>query len=198
MEFLNSDLNPIIASPLKLFDCCPISDGAAAVILASDDVAKKFTDTPVNLIGLGQASDSMALHDRKTLTTLNATKISAEKAYKMANKSPKDVDLACVHDCFTIAEVVATEDLGFFPKGQGGVAASEGRTGLDGEIPINTDGGLKAKGHPVGATGAAMVYEIYKQLRGEAGKHQVSGAELGLAHNVGAAGATVSIQIYGR
>lgn len=198
MEFLNSDLNPIIASPLKLFDCCPISDGAAAVILAADDVAKKYTDTPVKLMGLGQASDTMALHDRNTLTTLNATKVAAENTYKMAKVSAKDMDMACVHDCFTIAEVVATEDLGFFPKGQGGIAATDGRTGLHGDIPINTDGGLKAKGHPVGATGAAMVVEIFKQLRGGAGEHQVSDAELGLAQNVGAAGATVSIQVYGR
>ena len=114
----------------------------------------------------------------------------------MAKVEPKDFDVACVHDCFTIAEIVATEDLGFFPRGQGGSAAVEGKTSLDGDIPINPDGGLKAKGHPVGATGAAMVVEMYKQLRGEAGEHQVKGAQVGLAHNVGAAGATVTVQIF--
>jgi acetyl-CoA acetyltransferase len=116
----------------------------------------------------------------------------------MAGISPEDVSFACVHDCFTNAEMMATEDLGFFDKGKGGRAAVEGRTSLNGDIPINTDGGLKAKGHPVGATGAAMVYEVFKQLRGEAGDHQLNTPEIGLAHNVGAAGATVSVQLYGR
>lgn len=196
MEFLNSDLNPVVASPLRVFDCCPISDGAAAVILASNKVAKKFTDTPVHISGIGQASDTIALHDRDELTSLKATRLASKQAYEMAKVEPKDFDVACVHDCFTIAEIVATEDLGFFPRGQGGSAAVEGKTSLDGDIPINPDGGLKAKGHPVGATGAAMVVEMYKQLRGEAGEHQVKGAQVGLAHNVGAAGATVTVQIF--
>ena len=198
MEFLNSPLNPVVASPLKLFDCCPISDGAAAVVLAADEVAKKYTDTPVRVTGIGQASDTMALHDRDDLTSLRATGFAAEKAYKMAEVEARHVDVACVHDCFTIAEVVATEDLGFFAKGEGGKAASEGRTALDGEIPVNPDGGLKAKGHPVGATGAGMVYEIFNQLRGQAGEHQIADAEIGLVHNVGAAGATATVQIYRR
>jgi acetyl-CoA C-acetyltransferase len=198
MEFLNSPLNPVVASPLKLFDCCPISDGAAAVVLAADEVAKKFTDTPVRVAGIGQASDTMALHDRDDFTSLRATGFAAEKAYKMAEVEVRHVDVACVHDCFTIAEVVATEDLGFFAKGEGGKAASEGRTALDGEMPVNPDGGLKAKGHPVGATGAGMVYEIFNQLRGQAGEHQIADAEIGLVHNVGAAGATATVQIYRR
>ena len=198
LEFLRSDLNPMVASPLRLFDCCPISDGAAVVILAAEEVAGKFTDTPVRLLGMGQASDSMALHDREDLTTLKATTLASRQAYNMAGIKAKDVNVACVHDCFTIAEVVASEDLGFFPKGEGGVAAVEGRTGLSGDRPINPDGGLKAKGHPVGATGAAMVVEIYKQLRGQAGRHQIKDVEVGLAHNVGAAGATVAVQVYGR
>ena len=198
MEFLNSPLNPVVASPLKLFDCCPISDGAAAVILAADEVAKKFTDTPVRVAGIGQASDTMALHDRDDFTSLRATGFAAEKAYKMAEVEVRHVDVACVHDCFTIAEVVATEDLGFFAKGEGGKAASEGRTALDGEMPVNPDGGLKAKGHPVGATGAGMVYEMFNQLRGQAGEHQIADAEIGLVHNVGAAGATATVQIYRR
>jgi len=197
-EFLSSSLNPMIASPLRLFDCCPISDGAAAILLASQEVARKYTDSPVQIIGLGQASDTMALHDREDLTSLKATKVASRQAYDMARITPSDVNLACVHDCFTNAEMMATEDLGFFKKGEGGKAAVQGRTNLDGEIPINTDGGLKAKGHPVGATGAAMVYEVFKQLRGEAGEHQVDDAEIALAHNVGAAGATVTVQIYGR
>jgi acetyl-CoA C-acetyltransferase len=140
----------------------------------------------------------MALHDRDDLTTLKATTLASRQAYKMAGVGAEDIDMACVHDCFTIAEVIASEDLGFFPKGEGGVAAVEGRTSLGGDKPINTDGGLKAKGHPVGATGAAMVVEMYKQLRGQAGRRQVKDAEVGLTHNVGAAGATVAVQVYGR
>jgi acetyl-CoA C-acetyltransferase len=129
---------------------------------------------------------------------MRATRVAAENAYRLAGLSTKEIDVADVHDCFTIAEVIATEDLGFFPKGQGGKAAVEGVTGLKGDKPVNADGGLKAKGHPVGATGAAMAYEIFKQLRGEAGDHQVAGAEVGLAQNVGAAGATVTVQIFRR
>ncbi|MGD2200189.1 MAG: thiolase domain-containing protein [Candidatus Bathyarchaeota archaeon] len=197
MEFLKSPLNPVIAYPLRLFDCCPISDGAAAIILASEDVAKDYTDTPVFIRGIGQASDTMALHDREDLTSLTATRLAAEQAYQIAGVGARDIDVADVHDCFTIAELLATEDLGFFQKGEGGSAVVDGRTSLDGEVAVNPDGGLKAKGHPVGATGAAMAYEMFKQLRGEAGKHQVDGVTYGLAHNVGASGATVSVQVYG-
>ncbi len=198
MEFLRSSLNPVVAYPLRLFDCCPISDGAAVVILAAEDVAKKYTDTPIPIRGIGQASDMMALHDRADLTTLRATKFAADQAYNMAGVEADEIDVADVHDCFTIAEVLATEDLGFFEKGQGGKAAEEGLTALDGDRPVNPDGGLKAKGHPVGATGAAMAYEMFLQLRGEAGERQVDDVEYGLAHNVGASGGTVVVQIYGR
>lgn len=198
LEFLRSPLNPFVAYPLRLFDCCPISDGASALVIASSDIAKKYTDTPIYIKGFGQASDTFSLHNREELTELRATRIAASQAYKMAGVSPEDIDLADVHDCFTIAEVLAVEDLGFFPKGQGGKAALEGRTSLDGERPINPDGGLKAKGHPVGATGAAMAYEMFKQLRGEAGRRQVDDAEIGLTQNVGASGATVVVQVYGR
>jgi acetyl-CoA C-acetyltransferase len=198
LDFLRSPLNPYVAYPLRLFDCCPISDGASALILASGDVARRYTDTPIYIHGLGQASDTFSLHTREELTELRATRVAASQAYKMAGVSPRDVDVADVHDCFTIAEVLATEDLGFFPKGQGGKAAVEGRTSIDGERPVNPDGGLKAKGHPVGATGAAMAYEMFKQLRGEAGRRQVEGAEVGLTHNVGASGATVTVQVFGR
>jgi len=198
MEFLESSLNPVVAYPLRLYDCCPISDGAAVVILAASEVAKRFTDTPVPIVSIGQASDALSLHDRDDLTTLYATRMAADQAYQMAGITPDDVDVADVHDCFTIAEVLATEDLGFFPKGEGGRAAEEGVTALDGDKPINPDGGLKAKGHPVGATGAAMAYEMFKQLRGEAGGHQVDGVRFGLAHNVGGSGASVAVQIFGR
>jgi acetyl-CoA C-acetyltransferase len=198
MDFLRSDLNPVISSPLKLFDCCPVSDGAATIILAANEVARKYTDSPVNIIGIGQASDTIALHSRPDFTTLRAAVKASEYAYKMAEITPKSIQVADVHDCFTIAELVALEDLGFFPKGQGGKATEEGRTALNGELPINPDGGLKAKGHPVGATGVAMAYEMFKQLRGQAKQHQVKGAEVGLIHNVGAAGASVAVQIYRR
>jgi len=198
MEFLRSNLNPVIAYPLRLFDCCPISDGAAVVILVAADVAKRFTDTPVLINGVGQASDAISLHDRADQTTLRATRMAADQAYKMAGVTADDIDVADVHDCFTIAEVLATEDLGFFPKGEGGKAAEEGRTVLEGDKPVNPDGGLKAKGHPVGATGAAMAYEMFKQLRGEADRHQVEGVNVGLVHNVGGSGASVAVQIYGR
>ncbi|MFA5869568.1 MAG: thiolase domain-containing protein [Candidatus Bathyarchaeia archaeon] len=198
MEFLRSDLNPVIASPLRLFDCCPVSDGASAVVLAADEVAWRYTDTPVKIAGIGQASDTIALHSRPDFTTLGAAVKASEDAYRMAGATPRDIDVADVHDCFTIAEVVATEDLGFFPKGEGGKAAEEGLTALNGSLPINPDGGLKAKGHPVGATGVAMAYEMFKQVRGQADRHQVKGAEVGLSHNVGAAGASVAVQIYRR
>jgi len=198
MDFLKSEFNPIVSSPLRLFDCCPVSDGAAVAVLAADDVAKRYTDTPIHIAGIGQASDTIALHSRPDITTLSATVKAAGDAYKMAGIKPRDIRVADVHDCFTIAEVLATEDLGFFPKGAGGKAAEEGRTSLKGDTPINPDGGLKAKGHPVGATGVAMAYEMFKQLRGEAGAVQVGGAEVGLIHNVGAAGATVVVQVMRR
>jgi acetyl-CoA C-acetyltransferase len=198
MDFLRSSLNPVVAHPLRLFDCCPISDGSAVIMLAAGEVAKKYTDTPVYLRGIGQSSDVMALHDREDMTTLRATRLAASQAYEGAGVGPGDIDVADVHDCFTIAELLATEDLGFFPKGKGGEATVDGRTALDGDVAINPDGGLKAKGHPVGATGVAMAYEMFKQLRGEAGGHQVSDVRYGLVHNVGASGATVAVQVYGR
>jgi len=198
LEFLKSPLNFVVAYPLRLFDCCPISDGAAAVILTSAEKAKKWTDTPVYVEGVGQASDTMALHSREDLTSIRATVEAGKMAYRMAGIRPEDVDLALVHDCFTIAEIIATEDLGFFKRGEGGKAAEEGITAVDGAKPVNTDGGLKAKGHPVGATGVGMVYEVWKQLRGEAGRRQVDDADKALIHNVGASGGTVVVQVYGR
>jgi len=198
MDFLKSDANPYVAYPLRLFDCSPISDGASTLILASAKKAKEFTDTPIYISGIGHTSGTMSLHDREDLTTIPAAVEAGKRAHKMAVTKPKDIDLAMVHDCFTPAEMIATEDLGFFKKGEGGKAAEEGRTSLKGEIPINTDGGLKAKGHPIAATGTAMTHEIWKQLRGEADKRQIQNAETGLTHNVGATGGTAIVQIFKR
>jgi acetyl-CoA C-acetyltransferase len=185
-----------VADPLGLLDCSPISDGAATVVLCSLEKAKEFTDKPpVKIIGSGQGSDTLALHARRDITTLDATVHAAKMAYKQAKKSPKDMDFAEVHDCFTIAEICAIEDLGFVEKGKGGFAVEEKITTLDGEIPINTSGGLKAKGHPVGATGVAQIVEATLQLRGDADKRQVKHAKTGLTHNVGGSGATCVVHI---
>ena len=188
----------VVSNPLKMFDCSPVSDGAAAVVLAPLDSATSYTDKPIEILTSAQASDTLALHSRKTLTGLNATKVASEKAYRRANLAPKDIQLAEVHDCFTIAEIMAIEDLGFFEKGQGGPATLEGRTAIGGEIPVNTSGGLKACGHPVGATGIKQAIEITWQLRGEAQGRQVKDAEIGLTHNVGGSGATAVVHLYGR
>ncbi len=179
----------VIAWPLKLYDCCPISDGSAAVILASEDRAAEITDTPIWVKGLGMASGSANLSKRKDFVGLKATVLASRKAYKMADIEPEDVDVAVVHDCFTIAEILAYEDLGFCGKGEGGNLIEEGETYIGGKIPVNIDGGLKAKGHPLGATGCSMVYEIVKQLRSQAGKRQASLKKgIGLVHNVGGTG----------
>ncbi|NYZ79096.1 thiolase domain-containing protein [Candidatus Micrarchaeota archaeon] len=187
-----------VASPLKLYDCSPITDGAAALILAPLEKARKYTDTPIEIIASSQASDTLALHHRKSLTTLNATVEAARKAYNMAGVKPNDIDVCEVHDCFTIAEIIAYEDLGFVKKGKGGRAIEDGETALDGRIPVNTSGGLKGCGHPVGATGVKQAVEITWQLRGEAKSRQVKGAEIGLTHNVGGSGATCVVSIMRR
>jgi len=188
----------VIAWPLKLYDCSLITDGASCLILSHPDVAKKFTDAPVHVIGSGQASDAIGLYERKDLTTLKAARLAAQEAYKMAGVEPKDLDIAEVHDCFTIAEIMAYEDLGFCGSGKGGNMIDEGITELGGKLPVNPSGGLKAKGHPVGATGTAQAYEIYLQLTGQAEERQVKGADIGLSHNVGGSGATASVHIYRR
>jgi acetyl-CoA C-acetyltransferase len=199
MDFLHDDrANPIIAWPMRLFDCSPISDGAAAVLLVGEELARSFTDDPITIIGSGQASDG-ALHDRSDLTTLNAARRACEQAYEMAGVTPADIKAAEVHDCFTIAEIIATEDLCFFPPGQGCNAVAEGLTTRGGPRPINTSGGLKSKGHPVGASGVGQVIEIWKQMRGEAGERQVAGdVDLALTHNVGGTGQTCVVHIYER
>ncbi len=198
-DFLHDDAgNPLIAWPLRLFDCSPVSDGAAALLLVAADQAQRYTDHPIHIIGSGQASD-VALHDRPDLTTLAAAKKASAEAYAMAGVTARDIRIAEVHDCFTIAEVIASEDLGFFAPGEGFRAAEDGVTARNGAKPINTSGGLKAKGHPVGASGAAQAVEVFKQMRGEAGERQVPGdVPLALTHNVGATGSTCVVHVYER
>jgi len=188
----------VIAWPLKLYDCSLITDGASCLILTKPEIAKKFTDTPIHIIGSGQGSDLIGIYERENFTSLVAAKYAAKKAYEMAGVTPKDIDVAEVHDCFTIAEIIAYEDLGFCKPGEGGHLIEEGVTTLEGELPVNTSGGLKAKGHPVGATGTAQAYEIYLQLTGQAEKRQVDNPEVALTHNVGGSGATAVVHIYRR
>ncbi len=192
-QVMNSTL---VADPLGLLDCSPVTDGGSAVILCSMELAKKFTDTPVKIIASAQASDTISLYERESFTSLKAVTEAATKAYKQANLKPDDIDVAEVHDCFTIAEIVVSEDLGFFEKGLGGIAVQSGKTSIEeGIIPINTSGGLKSKGHPVGATGIAQIIELYEQLTGQAGKRQVKNAGIGLAQNMGGSGASCVINI---
>jgi acetyl-CoA C-acetyltransferase len=201
LEFLNDPrYNPVIAWPNTLFDCCPITDGAACILLVAEEIAKNFTDNPICIIGTGQASGHN-LHDRDTLTSIPAAQFAAQQAYEMAEVEPQDIKIAEVHDCFTIAEVMAIADLGFFKEGkEAATAAGEGKTTRDGIKPINVSGGLKCKGHPVGATGAAQVVEIFQQMRGEAGQRQVMNMDINLAlnHNIGAHGTTAVVQIFER
>ncbi len=185
----------MVAEPLRVFDMCPLSDGAATIVLASMDAAKKFTDRIVKVRGIGQGSDTIALHDRRDITTIDATVYAAKRAYDMAGIKAKDVDVAEVYDSSTISEIMAIEDLGFFEKGTGGKAVEEERIALGNEIPVNTSGGLKSRGHPVGATGIAQIVEIVKQLRGEADGRQVKDAKIGLAHAIGGTGGTAVVSI---
>jgi acetyl-CoA C-acetyltransferase len=184
-----------VADPLKLLDCSPITDGAAVVILASEDKAKHLCDNPIWITGCGQASDTLALHDRKSLCRTEAAVKASKVAYNMAGVRPSDIDFAEVHDCFTIAEIMAIESLGFCKIGHGGKFTEDGETAMSGSKPINTSGGLKAKGHPVGATGIAQAVEAVLQLRGEAGKRQIPDAKIGLTHNVGGSGASCVVHI---
>jgi acetyl-CoA C-acetyltransferase len=187
-----------VAWPLKLYDCCPRSDGASCVVLTSPKIARKFTDTPVNIVGSGQAQDTLSLFERENFSSMKVTKLASKQAYEMAGIGPKDIDVAELHDCFTIAEIMAYEDLGFCSPGKGGQLIEEGVTRIGGRMPTNTSGGLKAKGHPVGATGTAQAYEIYLQLTNQAGKRQVSGAEVALTQNVGGSASTGVVHIYER
>jgi len=192
-EVMNSSM---VSEPLRLLHCSPVTDGAAAVLLCPLDMAKEFTDRPVKIVASGLATGSMALADREDPAFLDAVQKSGERAFKMAGIGPRDVNVAEVHDCFTIAEICCTEALGFVEKGKGGPAAKEGFTAIGGCIPVNTSGGLKSKGHPVGATGIAQTIEIFRQLRGEAGARQVENARVGLAQNMGGSGASSVVHIF--
>ncbi|RQD85726.1 thiolase domain-containing protein, partial [Methanosalsum natronophilum] len=188
----------LVADPLHILDCSPITDGASSLVLAPADIAHEYTDTPVYIKASSQASDTISLHDRKDITTLDSTVAAANRAYEMAKMKPNDIDLVEVHDCFTIAEICAIEDLGFVKKGQGGSFTQEGETSIGGKIPVNTSGGLKSCGHPVGATGIKQAVEVVHQLRGEAGKRQLDNANIGMTHNVGGSGATAVVHILAR
>jgi acetyl-CoA C-acetyltransferase len=184
-----------IADPLNILDCSPITDGAAAAILVPADQVSKYAKPGVKVLGTGHATDTIALHAREDLTTIRATTEAAKQAFATAGKKPEDVDLAEVHDCFTIAEIVVSESLGFFEPGQGGPAVEAGHTKIGGKIPINASGGLKSKGHPVGATGIAQIVEIVEQLRGESGERQVANARLGLTQNMGGSGGSSVVHL---
>ena len=187
-----------VADPLRLLDCSPVSDGAAAAILCPAEDAKKYTDTPIYVKASAQASGTIRLHDRKSLTTIDSSVNASRNAFKMAGMTPKDIDAVEVHDCFSINGLLAIEDIGFVEKGKGGQAIEDGMTRIDGDIPVNPSGGLKARGHPLGATGIAQAAEIVWQLRGEAGKRQVDGAEVGMTHNIGGTGGTAAVHIFSR
>ncbi len=199
LDFLHDEqANPWVAWPLRLFDCSLISDGAACLLLTSAERAREFTDNPIYIIGSGQASDT-SLAGHSDLAGLRASRLAAERAYEMAGVAPADIRLAEVHDCFTIAEIIATEELGFFAPGTGFRMAEDGVTSLDGPRPVNSSGGLKAKGHPIGATGVAQVVEIWEQMRGTAGARQVKGdIPLALTHNLGGTGSTGVVHIFER
>lgn len=194
-DYYNSRM---VSYPLKLYDACPFSDGASAVLLVSEEYARKHSDTLVALESSVRAGSPAALQDRDDLTTIPGARIAAEKALKEAGVEISKIDFAEVHDCFTIAEIVALEDIGLFPRGQAGKATLEGQTMRDGKIPVNPSGGLKAKGHPVSATGLAQIVEIYDQMFQEAGKRQLSNTDYALAHNVGATGGSVTVSIFRR
>lgn len=194
---VDSVLNSVmVADPLRILDCSPITDGAAAVILCPIERARKMNKPVVKITGSGHATDSIALSSRKDITWLEATYQAGKRAYAMANKKPKDIDILEVHDCFTIAEICVIEALGIVEKGKGGEAVEDEITYLEGKIPVNTSGGLKAKGHPVGATGVAQVIEIVKQLQGEAGKRQVKDPRIGMAQNMGGSGGSTVVHIF--
>ena len=199
-EFLRDPkTNPVVAWPMHLYDCCPISDGASCVLLVAGEMARDFSDVPLYVVGIGQGSGK-GLHAKEDLTYFEATRYAAQEAYELSGLRPEDIQIAEVHDCFSIAEILHLEDLGFFKPGEGYIAVEEGLTRLDGAKPINTSGGLKCKGHPVGATGTGQLVEIWKQLRGEAGERQVpiKNLRIGAAHNLGGTGGTCTFTILER
>ena len=189
--------SPVVASPLKLYDCCPFSDGASAVILCSEEFAKtKNSNSYIEVIGSGRGASPAAVQSREDITTIPSTTAAAKEAYKMAGITPKDIDFAEVHDCFTIAEIIDIEDLGFFQKGTAAQAIRNGATRRNGEIPINPSGGLKSKGHPIGATGVGQIVEVFEQFTGSAGERTIKDAEIALTHNFGATGASAAVHIF--
>ncbi len=183
--------SPVVADPIHLYDCCPVSDGAAAVLLTTEEIANKLKKPLVTIDGVGQATDTHTLQERSDPTDLKAVTLASEQAFKMAGIKPKDIDVAELHDAFTILEIAESEHAGFFPKGEGAKALERGETQIGGKLPINPSGGLKARGHPVGATGVAQVVELVWQLRGEAGERQVKGAANGFSLNFGGFGNNV-------
>ena len=188
-----------VAEPLTVYDCSLVSDGAASVLITTLERARDLTAARHIVVrGIAQTSDHVALDEKETITAFPAVRAAGEKAYAMAGVGPRDIHVAELHDCFTIAEIIATEDLGFVKKGEGGPYAASGATSRAGERPVNTSGGLKSKGHPVGATGVAQLCDLVLQLRGEAGERQIAGASLGLAQNLGGSGATAVVTILGR
>ncbi|MFD1515565.1 thiolase domain-containing protein [Halomarina rubra] len=189
---------PTVADPLTLFHCCPTTDGAACVLLVSEDVVDEFTDDRIRVAGVGAAADSVGLFQRDTYTAVPASQRAAETAYAEADMGPEDVDFAEVHDCFAIAELMAYEDLGFCEPGEAGPYVASGATALDGELPVNPSGGLKSKGHPIGATGTGQLSEAFHQLSGTAGDRQVDGARVGLTHNVGGSGGAAVVHVLER
>jgi len=190
--------SPVIASPLRLYDCCPFSDGAAAIVVAAKERLPSPPMVPLVVRASVRTGSIADMHDRSSMTGLPATRLGADRAFKMAGLERGQIDFLEVHDCFTIAELMALEDLGFFPPGSAGAATADGTTQRDGRLPVNPSGGLKAKGHPVSATGASQVVEIFEQFNHLAGGRQVAKAETALAHNVGATGGSCSVHIFGR
>jgi acetyl-CoA C-acetyltransferase len=188
--------SPVVASPLKLLDCCPFSDGASAVIICSEDFAKKSGKPYIQVIGSGRGGSPAAVQGRRDMTTIPGTVTAANQAYKMASITPEDIDFAEVHDCFTIAEIIDIEDLGFFEKGKAAKAISEGATSRKGKIPINPSGGLKSKGHPIGATGIGQIVEVFEQFTGKSGERTIKDAKIALTHNFGATGASAAVHIF--
>jgi acetyl-CoA C-acetyltransferase len=188
----------LVAEPLNLYDCSLITDGAAALVICPSEMAADFASVPVDIVGHGQASDLFCMYQKKDITRFDATIAAGRRAFEIAHMSPEDIDVVEVHDCFTIAEIIAIEDLGFCRKGKGGPFSYEGMTAIGAKIPVNTSGGLKTKGHPVGATGVAQIAELVVQLRGQAGERQVKDAEVALAQNLGGSGASCVVHILRR
>ena len=189
---------PLVADPLNLYHCCPTSDGAAVVLVANEDVVDAYTDDPIRVAGVGAGSERVGLFQRDSYTTISSSETAGQQAYEQAGVGPGDLDFAEVHDCFAIAELLAYEDLGFCERGEAHRLLEDGTTELDGDLPVNASGGLKSKGHPIGATGAGQVAEAFKQLRGKAGDRQVEDAQYGLTHNVGGSGGAAVVHILER